>query len=97
MALHEHGALDPVLGDYANHDFATYHVAANADVVDLRAEWLDEEDPHLAPMGGKGIGEIGNVGTAAAVANAVFHATGVRVRDLPVQPDSLLAALPPRF
>ncbi|MDF2442060.1 MAG: xanthine dehydrogenase YagR molybdenum-binding subunit [Subtercola sp.] len=97
MALHEHGELDPVLGDYTNHDFATYHVAANADVRDLRVEWLDEEDRPIAPMGGKGIGEIGIVGAAAAVANAVWHATGVRVRDLPVQPDKLIGGLPPRF
>ena len=51
----------------------------------------------LAPMGGKGIGEIGIVGAAAAVANAVWHATGVRVRDLPLQPDKLIDRLPPRF
>jgi xanthine dehydrogenase YagR molybdenum-binding subunit len=97
MALHERGELDPVLGDYANHDLATYHVAANADVRDLRVEWLEEEDRQLAPMGGKGIGEIGIVGTAAAVASAVRHATGVKVRDLPIQPDRLVGLLPPRF
>jgi len=89
--------LDPTQGDYGNHDFATYHVAANADVGSIEVEWLDEEDPHLAPMGGKGIGEIGNVGAAAAVANAVAHATGIRVRDLPIQPDKLLAELPTRY
>ncbi|PPF79754.1 xanthine dehydrogenase [Subtercola sp. Z020] len=97
MALHERGELDAVLGDYANHDLATYHVAANADVRDLRVEWLEEEDRQLAPMGGKGIGEIGIVGTAAAVASAVRHATGVKVRDLPIQPDRLIGQLPPRF
>ncbi|PZE76647.1 xanthine dehydrogenase family protein molybdopterin-binding subunit [Curtobacterium sp. MCBD17_019] len=96
MALHEHGLLDPVLGDYGNHDLATYHVAANADVEDLHVEWLDERDDHLAPMGGKGIGEIGIVGAAAAVTNAVWHATGVRIRSLPVQPDKLVGALPSR-
>jgi xanthine dehydrogenase YagR molybdenum-binding subunit len=52
--------------------------------------WIDEEDPHLNPMGAKGIGEIGIVGTAAAIANAVHHATGIRVRDLPLRPDRLL-------
>lgn len=97
MALHEIGQLDPVFGDYANHDLATYHIAANADVADLRVEWLDEDDDNLAPMGGKGIGEIGIVGSASAVVNAVFHATGIRVRDLPVQPDKLIAKLPARF
>ncbi|THG31742.1 xanthine dehydrogenase family protein molybdopterin-binding subunit [Naasia lichenicola] len=97
MALHEVGELDTVLGDYANHDFATYHIPACADVKDIRVEWLDEEDTHLSPMGGKGIGEIGIVGAAAAVANAVAHATGIRVRDLPIQPDKLIADLPARF
>jgi xanthine dehydrogenase YagR molybdenum-binding subunit len=97
MALHEKGELDTIMGDYANHDLATYHVAANADVNDIQVEWLDEQDQHLAPMGGKGIGEIGIVGAAAAVANAVYHATGIRVRDLPIQPDTLIARLPSRF
>jgi xanthine dehydrogenase YagR molybdenum-binding subunit len=97
MALHEIGELDDVIGDYANHDLATYHVAANADVPRIDVEWLDERDDQLAPMGGKGIGEIGIVGTAAAVANAVAHATGIRVRDLPIQPDKLITRLPPRF
>ena len=94
MALHENSVLDPRFGHVVNHDLAEYHIAANADVGDLRADWLDEHDPHLNPMGSKGIGEIGIVGTAAAVANAVFHATGVRVRDLPITLDKVLAALP---
>jgi xanthine dehydrogenase YagR molybdenum-binding subunit len=59
----------------------------------MEAIWLDEDDPHVNPMGAKGIGEIGIVGTAAAVANAVYHATGVRVRDLPIRPDKLIGAL----
>jgi xanthine dehydrogenase YagR molybdenum-binding subunit len=94
MALHENSVLDPRFGHVVNHDLAEYHIASNADVGDLRADWLDEHDPHLNPMGSKGIGEIGIVGTAAAVANAVFHATGVRVRDLPITLDKVLAALP---
>ena len=61
-----------------------------ADIPDIEATWIDEEDPHLNPMGAKGIGEIGIVGTAAAVANAVHHATGIRVRDLPIRLDRLL-------
>jgi len=81
-------------GDYANHDFAGYHIATSADVQDLEVEWLDEHDDDLNPMGSKGIGEIGIVGSAAAVLNAVWHATGVRVRDLPATPDRLLAGLP---
>ncbi|GAB3387268.1 xanthine dehydrogenase family protein molybdopterin-binding subunit [Amycolatopsis echigonensis] len=94
MALHENSVLDPRFGHVVNHDLAEYHIATNADVEDLRADWLDETDPHLNPMGSKGIGEIGIVGTAAAVANAVHHATGVRVRDLPITLDKLLPGLP---
>jgi xanthine dehydrogenase YagR molybdenum-binding subunit len=92
MALHEESVLDREFGDYLNHDFAQYHVAACADVLDLEATWIEEEDAHLNPMGAKGIGEIGIVGTAAAIANAVHHATGIRVRDLPLRLDRLLAA-----
>jgi xanthine dehydrogenase YagR molybdenum-binding subunit len=90
MALHEHSVLDPRFGQVANHDFAEYHIAANADVGSIEVYWLDEEDPYVNSMGAKGIGEIGIVGTAAAMANAVYHATGVRVRDLPITLDKLL-------
>lgn len=86
--------LDPAFGDYVNHDFAGYHVATAADVADIGAVWVDEQDEHVNPLGVKGIAEIGIVGTAAAVANAVFHATGVRVRDLPIRLDKLLGGLP---
>jgi xanthine dehydrogenase YagR molybdenum-binding subunit len=91
MALHEASVMDPRFGDYTNHDLATYHVAVNADVRELEVAWVPEDDPHLNPMGAKGIGEIGIVGTAAAIANAVYHATGVRVRDLPITLDKVLA------
>jgi xanthine dehydrogenase YagR molybdenum-binding subunit len=90
MALFEESAIDPAFGDYPNHDFASYHVATCADVQDIEAVWLDEDEPALGPLGIKGIGEIGIVGTAAAIANAVHHATGVRVRDLPIRLDRLL-------
>ena len=93
MALHETSIMDPRLGEVVNHDLAEYHIAANADVATVEAYWLDEHDPHVNLMGSKGIGEIGIVGTAAAVANAVHHATGIRVRDLPVTLDKLLPAL----
>jgi xanthine dehydrogenase YagR molybdenum-binding subunit len=92
MALHEQSVMDPDVGAVVTQDLADYHVAANADVGDLDAIWIDELDPHVNPMGTKGIGEIGIVGSAAAIANAVFHATGVRVRDLPITPDKLLGA-----
>ncbi len=90
MALHEESVLDPRFGDYVNHDFAEYHIATNADVGEIDVTWIDEDDPHVNPMGVKGIGEIGIVGTAAAIANAVYHATGIRVRDLPITLDKLL-------
>ncbi len=96
MALHESGSLDAAHGDYANHDLAGYHVASHADVADVRAEWVEEHDDRLNALGTKGIGEIGIVGSPAAVLNAVWHATGVRVRALPVTPDRLLDGLPLR-
>ncbi len=92
MALFEESVLDHGTGHVVNHDFAQYHVAANADVGDIEATWLDEPDPHANPMGAKGIGEIGIVGAPAAVVNAVHNATGIRVRELPVTPDKLLRA-----
>jgi xanthine dehydrogenase YagR molybdenum-binding subunit len=91
MALHEESVLDLEFGDYLNHDLAQYHIAACADIEQIEATWLSEEDPDLNPMGSKGIGEIGIVGTAAAVANAVHHATGIRVRDLPIRLDRLVS------
>jgi len=91
MALHEESVLDPRFGDYVNHDFAEYHIATNADVGEIDVTWIDEDDPHVNPIGVKGIGEIGIVGTAAAIANAVYHATGIRVRDLPITLDKLLS------
>jgi xanthine dehydrogenase YagR molybdenum-binding subunit len=90
MALHEEVVMDARLGAIVTRDLADYHYASNADVGDLDATWIDEVDPHVNPMGTKGLGEIGIVGAAAAVANAVFHATGLRVRDLPITPDKLL-------
>ncbi len=88
MALHEESVLDPRFGDYVNHDFAEYHIATNADVGEIDVSWIEEDDPHVNPIGVKGIGEIGIVGTAAAIANAVYHATGIR--DLPITLDKLL-------
>jgi xanthine dehydrogenase YagR molybdenum-binding subunit len=90
MALMEESIMDREFGDYLNRDLAQYHVAVNADVRDIEAFWLEEDDPHLNPIGAKGIGEIGIVGTAAAIANAVHHATGVRIRDLPIRLDKLV-------
>ena len=89
MALHEESVLDSHFGDFVNHDLGEYHIATNADVREIDVAWIDENDPHVNPMGSKGIGEIGIVGTAAAIANAVAHATGVRIRDLPITLDKL--------
>ncbi|WP_233488602.1 xanthine dehydrogenase family protein molybdopterin-binding subunit [Blastococcus sp. TF02-09] len=94
MALHENSVWDPRIGQVVNHDLAEYHIAVNADVADMQAHWLDEHDPFVNVMGSKGIGEIGITGTAAAVVNAVHRATGIRVRDLPVTLDKVLAGLP---
>ncbi|MGI8650314.1 MAG: xanthine dehydrogenase family protein molybdopterin-binding subunit [Rubrobacter sp.] len=90
MALHEESNLDARFGHVVNHDFAEYHVPVNADIGELDVHWIEEEDPYVNPMGTKGIGEIGIVGTAAAIANAVYNATGKRVRELPIKPDELL-------
>jgi xanthine dehydrogenase YagR molybdenum-binding subunit len=91
MALHEESIMDREFGDYLNHDFAQYHVATCADVADIDAFWVEEQDSDLNPMGSKGIGEIGITGTAAAIASAVYHATGKRIRDLPIVPAKLVA------
>ncbi|MFG3028207.1 xanthine dehydrogenase family protein molybdopterin-binding subunit [Streptomyces sp. NPDC048253] len=93
MALTEGSTLDPAFGDFTESDLAAYHVPAHADVPDIEAHWIHEDDPHLNPLGGKGIGEIGIVGTAAALGNAVHHATGVRFRELPLTPDRVLTGL----
>ncbi|RPK68794.1 Xanthine dehydrogenase molybdenum-binding subunit [Streptomyces sp. ADI96-02] len=93
MALTEGSALDRVFGDFTAKDLAAYHVPACADVPDIQAHWIDEDDRHLNPMGSKGIGEIGIVGTAAAIGNAVRHATGARLRELPLTPDRILPYL----
>jgi xanthine dehydrogenase YagR molybdenum-binding subunit len=91
MALHEESVRDPRFGHVVTQDLATYHFSSHADVEDIDAIWLDEPDEHLNPMGSRGAGEIGIVGAAAAVVNAVYNATGVRVRDLPVTLDKVLA------
>src|ERR687887_440913 len=90
MALHEHSVIDSRFGHVVNQDFAGYHIAANADVASIEVHWLDEPDMYFDPIGAKGIGEIGIVGTPAAIANAVHHATGIRIRSLPITIDRLL-------
>ncbi|RYF00333.1 MAG: xanthine dehydrogenase family protein molybdopterin-binding subunit [Oxalobacteraceae bacterium] len=87
MALHEETLTDHALGRFMNHSFAEYHIPVNADIPDIDVVFVEEHDDIVNPLGAKGMGEIGIVGVAAAVANAVFHATGKRVRDLPITLD----------
>ncbi len=90
MALHEETYTDHHLGRFMNHNYAEYHVPVNADVHDIEVIFVPERDEIVNPIGVKGLGEIGIVGTAAAIANAIYHATGKRVRDLPITLDKLL-------
>jgi xanthine dehydrogenase YagR molybdenum-binding subunit len=90
MALEEETLVDPHTGRYMNADLAEYHVPVNADVGQLDLSFVEEDDPHVNPIGVKGIGEIGITGVAGAIANAVYNATGVRVRDLPITLDKVM-------
>jgi xanthine dehydrogenase YagR molybdenum-binding subunit len=89
MALHEETLYDHRFGRVMNANIAEYHVPVNADVHDIQVIFVDEPDAIINPLGVKGLGEIGIVGVAAAIANAVCHATGKRVRDLPITLDKL--------
>ena len=95
MALHEEALRDPSSGRHVNPDFAGYHIAAHADVPDIEADFVPDYDPD-DPSGIKGAGEIGTVGTAAAIANAVWHATGTRHRTLPIRLDRVVEVDPLR-
>jgi xanthine dehydrogenase YagR molybdenum-binding subunit len=90
MALEEESMLDHKLGRFMNHNLAEYHVPVNADVPDIEVIFVEEHDDKVSPIGVKGLGEIGIIGTAAAIANAIHHATGKRVRELPITVDKLL-------
>src|SRR6266436_4419968 len=90
-ALHEATEIDSRYARYVNDNLADYLIPVNADIQDVDVILVPEEDKFVNPVGVKGIGELGNVGTAAAVANAVYHATGIRVRKLPIRLEKLLA------
>ena len=90
MAMHEETFTDHRIGRFMNHTFAEYHIPAHADIHDIEVIFVDEPDAEVTPLGVKGLGEIGIVGTAGAVANAIYHATGKRVRNLPITIDKLL-------
>ncbi|MFO6377563.1 molybdopterin cofactor-binding domain-containing protein, partial [Pseudomonas aeruginosa] len=90
MALQEETQVDHALGRCMNHNLAEYHIPVNADIGDIEVIFVDEPDDIVNELGSKGVGEIGIVGVAAAVANAVYHATGRRLRDFPLTVDKLL-------
>ena len=94
VALMEELAVDKRLGFYVNHDLAGYEVPVHADIPHQEVIFLDEVDPTMSPMKAKGVGELGMCGIAAAIANVVYNATGVRVRDYPVTLDKFLDRLP---
>ena len=90
MALMEDLVIDDRFGRAINNNLADYHVPVNADIPNIDVLFVNKKDPYTNPMGSKGIGEISLIGMAPAVANAVFNATGKRIRSLPITPDKLL-------
>ncbi len=90
MAMTEEAVMDDRFGKYINGNFADYHVPVNADIPQIEAIFIDKPDPIINPIGTKGIGEISLIGVAAAIANAVYNATGTRIRELPITPDKLI-------
>ncbi|HEY7164561.1 MAG TPA: hypothetical protein VIB79_08370 [Candidatus Binatia bacterium] len=92
LALYEDTHIDSHSGRIVNANLAEYHVPVNADIGNIEVSAIDVPDTRVDPLGARGIGEIGITGAGAAVANAIYHATGKRVRDLPITPDKLLAS-----
>ena len=93
MALQEATEVDHRYGRMMNASLADYHVPVNADVHAIETIFVEEDDKIVNPLGVKGMGELGLVGIPAAIANAVYHATGIRVRDLPIRLDRVLGAV----
>ncbi|MBB6558824.1 xanthine dehydrogenase YagR molybdenum-binding subunit [Acidovorax soli] len=93
QALHEEAHSDGAQGRFMNHSFAEYHIPVQADVHDIDVLFVDEDDRIVSRLGAKGVGEIGMVGVAAAISNAIFHATGRRVRSTPITPDKVMGVL----
>jgi xanthine dehydrogenase YagR molybdenum-binding subunit len=90
MALSEESQLDVRRGRFVNANLAEYHVAVNADIGEIDVAFVPETDPHVNSLGAKGLGEVAMTGVAAALANAVFNATGKRIRELPITLDKLI-------
>ncbi|MEA1850626.1 xanthine dehydrogenase family protein molybdopterin-binding subunit [Chryseobacterium sp. MHB01] len=93
MALMEENQIDAKLGTLIGNDLAGYHFAVNADAPIIEVDFIHKPDPNINPSGAKGLGEVGIIGTAPAIANAIYNAIGVRMRDLPITPDKILMAL----
>jgi len=93
-ALSEELAVDTRRGFFVNHDLAGYEVPVHADIPHQEVVFMDEADPMSSPLKAKGVGELGLCGVSAAVANAIFNATGVRVRHYPITLDKLISGLP---
>ncbi|HQU92307.1 MAG TPA: hypothetical protein PLK77_08420 [Pyrinomonadaceae bacterium] len=90
MALQEATEIDHRYGRMMNANLQHYHVPVSADILDVETFFIEEDDKIVNPLGVKGMGELGMVGVPAAIANAVFHATGKRIRDLPITIDKLV-------
>jgi xanthine dehydrogenase YagR molybdenum-binding subunit len=91
MALMEEGVIDHRYGRWVNNNFADYHVPVQADVPPIEILFVNKPDLIINPIGAKGIGEVSLIGFAPAVANAVYHATGKRIRELPITPDKIIS------
>jgi xanthine dehydrogenase YagR molybdenum-binding subunit len=94
QALHEESHIDHRFGRFMNHNLSEYHVAVHADIHDIDVIFVEEDDRIVSRLGAKGVGEIGQVSVAAAVSNAIYHATGKRIRSTPITPDKVLAGGP---
>lgn len=91
QALHEETHADHALGRFMNRNLGEYHIASHADIHDLGVIFVDEDDRVVSSLGAKGVGEIGIVGVSAAISNAIYHATGKRLRSTPMTPDKVMA------
>ncbi|RUT07343.1 hypothetical protein DSM106972_026040 [Dulcicalothrix desertica PCC 7102] len=90
MALMEETVVDEQTGRLVVRNLADYHVPVHADMGNIEVLFTDIPDPHISLLGARGVGEIGITGVAAAIANAIYHATGKRIRSLPITPDTLV-------